>query len=173
MTRGRPGDGTERLRARPLPVAALFGALIVLTSCTDKDPPRTTAEPTLSPTVTAPPNRTEPAPRERDLKVDSPEVDEGWRELFATRSHKNRTVIATVPLTSGPLEVLLNCVGPGRVEVEALPVATVAMPCPAGEVSRYGHRLASNGARRVTVSVNASPTVRWKLSIQQRRRSHT
>ncbi|MBL1087449.1 hypothetical protein JK359_36800 [Streptomyces actinomycinicus] len=70
-------------------------------------------------------------------------------------------------LKSGPLAILVNCKGHGKLTVEVKPVGmSFPLECAAGEVSSTYNQLDLKKPREQgTVSVTAPSTVRWAITV--------
>ncbi|GAA3097137.1 hypothetical protein GCM10017687_04790 [Streptomyces echinatus] len=97
----------------------------------------------------------------------APALLEGEVVAQAVNASGNREMDVKGGLKSGPLAVLVNCLGDGKLTVEVKPVGlSLPLECVAGEVSSAYNQLDLKDAREQgSVSVTAPSTVRWAITV--------
>ncbi|MEV5145504.1 hypothetical protein [Streptomyces sp. NPDC052727] len=156
----------------PLATAATLTAVTVLAvGCSSDDGKASDAGPKASPhsssssTRTPTPDRAEHIPGESVTKA--PALPDGDVVAQAVNASGNREMDVKGGLKGGPLAVLVNCKGNGKLTVEVKPVGlSFPLECVAGEVSSTYNQLDLKRTRQQgTVSVTAPSNVRWAITV--------
>lgn len=150
--------------------AALSAAAVLVAGCTsnddtDKAAPTPSPHPSSSAPQTRPTDRSEHIPGESVTKA--PNLPEGHVVAQAVNASGNQEIDVKGGLKNGPLSIMVNCQGHGRITVAVKPVGlSFPLECVTGEVSSTFNQLSLKRARtHGTVSVTAPSTVRWAITV--------
>jgi hypothetical protein len=152
----------------PLAAATALAVVAVLAvGCSNDDSDAPDASPK-GPARPAAPHRAEHIPGE--TVTEAPVLPDGEVVAQAVNVSGNRELEVKGGLKSGPLAVLVNCKGKGRLTVEVEPVGlNFPLKCVAGEVSSTYNQLdLKNTREQGTVSVTAPSTVHWAITVGRR-----
>lgn len=152
--------------------AALSAAAVLVAGCTSNDDvdkagptPTRSAHPSSSAPQPRPTDRSEHIPGESVTKA--PALPEGHVVAQAVNASGNQEIDVKGGLKSGPLSIMVNCQGKGKITVAVKPVGlSFPLECVTGEVSSTFNQLSLKRARtQGTVSVTAPSTVRWAITV--------
>ncbi|MFJ3310303.1 hypothetical protein ACIPSA_46395 [Streptomyces sp. NPDC086549] len=97
----------------------------------------------------------------------APTLPEGHVVAQAVNAAGNREMEVKGGLKSGPLSILVNCQGKGKLTISVNPVGlSFPLDCVAGQTSSTFNQLNLKRPRtQGTVSVTAPSTVRWAITV--------
>lgn len=150
--------------------AALSAVAVLAAGCTGNDDagkagPTPPAHPSSSAPQARPTDRSEPIPGESVTKA--PTLPEGHVVAQAVNASGNQEIDIKGGLKSGPLAIMVNCQGKGKITVAVKPVGlSFPLECVTGEVSSTFNQLSLKRARtQGTVGVTAPSSVRWAITV--------
>ncbi|MGW1606570.1 hypothetical protein [Streptomyces eurythermus] len=154
-----------------LAATALTAVAVLAVGCgnDDSDAPDTgrkrPVRPSTSSARTPAPDRAEHIPGE--TVTNAPVLPDGEVVAQAVNASGNRELEVEGGLKSGPLAVLVNCKGEGKLTVEVKPVGlSFPLKCVAGEVSSTYNQLDLKSTHEQgTVSVTAQASVHWAITV--------